>query len=43
MRRRRFAMFERPVDTVRQATRSWQISAARDPRMVALMPEISSG
>jgi transposase-like protein len=40
MLRRRVAMFERPVSSVRRARRLWQIYAAYDPRMVALMLEI---
>ena len=40
MLRRRVAMFERPVSSVRRARRSWQIYAAYDPRMVGLMLEI---
>lgn len=40
MLRRRVAMFERPVGSVRRARRSWQICAAYDPRMVVQMLEI---
>jgi transposase-like protein len=40
MLRRRVAMFERPVSSVRRARRSWQIHAAYDPRMVGLLLEI---
>lgn len=40
MLRRRVAMFERPVSSVRRARRSWQIYAAYDPRMVGLLLEI---
>jgi hypothetical protein len=40
MLRRRVAMFERPVSSVRRARRSWQIYAAYDPRMVGQMLEI---
>jgi len=40
MLRRRMAMFERPVSSVRRARRSWQIYAAYDPRMVGQMLEI---
>jgi transposase-like protein len=40
MLRRRVAMFERPVSSVRRARRSWQIYAAYDPGMVGLMLEI---
>jgi hypothetical protein len=40
MLRRRVAMVERPVSSVRRARRSWQIYAAYDPRMIGLMLEI---
>lgn len=40
MLRRRVAMFERPVSSVRRARRLWQIYAAYDPRMVGQMLEI---
>jgi transposase-like protein len=40
MLRRRIAMFERPVSSIRRARRSWQIYAAYDPRMVGQMLEI---
>jgi hypothetical protein len=40
MLRRRIAMFERPVSSVRRSRRSWQIYAAFDPRMVGQMLEI---
>ena len=40
MVRRRIAMFERPISSVRRARRSWQIYAAYDPRMVGMLLEI---
>ncbi|MBV8399161.1 MAG: hypothetical protein JOZ17_10530, partial [Acetobacteraceae bacterium] len=40
MVRRRIAMVERPVSSVRRARRSWQIYAAYDPRMVGMLLEI---
>ena len=40
MLRRRMAMFERPVSSVRRARRSWHIYAAYDPRMIGLLLEI---
>jgi hypothetical protein len=40
MLRRRVAMFERPINSVHRARRSWHIYAAYDPRMVGLLLEI---
>jgi hypothetical protein len=40
MLRRRVAMFEPPVSSIRRARRMWQIYAAYDPRMVVQMLEI---
>jgi hypothetical protein len=38
--RRRMAMFERPISSVRRARRAWHIYAAYDPAMIGLLLEI---